>query len=193
MRKPCAVVVAFALSQSAYATPAETIGLSARSIGMGGGGVSWIDDTTASYLNPAGLSHLNRSEGQIGFFGGPETFQALPEVWWDTNRDGAVDERDAPLRVSSNTEDVMGFTARWDETSVENLASASTYVPAKRLIRFMTFEPSLPTYFMHYNRPQRLMLSLGIGGTVTPGGHIEAASKWYLALSQIWSLPLTAD
>ena len=158
---------------TAWATPPDTIGLSARSIGSGGGGVAWIDDPTASYVNPAGLSQLDQPEAQIGLLISQESFRELPPVYWDTNRDGVVDERDEALQVSSNIDDTIGFSAATGRNVGKKFGiGLSLYVPARQLVRFMTYEPSLPTYFMHFNRPQRLVLAMGVGGTIAPGVHI---------------------
>lgn len=164
------------VAHTAWANPAETLGVGARSIGTGGSGVAWVNDPTAAYTNPAGLSHIRRPEGQLGFLFGAESFEAIPSVWWDTNQDGAIDEQDDPLQVSSNVDDTLGFTASMGRNIGKRFGVGLTlYVPAKRLIRFMTFEPSLPTYFMQYNRPQRLVLALGVGAKVAPGIHLGAS------------------
>ena len=181
MRKQGFAFILCTLVSGAYATPPETIGFGARSIGSGGGGVAWVADPTAAHVNPAGLSHLDRPEAQLGLIYSQETFRELPPVWWDTNRDGSVDENDNGLAVSSNVDDTIGFTAATGRNVGKKFGiGLALYVPARQLMRFMTFEPSLPTYFMHYNRPQRLVLSLGFGGTVAPGLHSVQA----LSLSQ---------
>jgi len=48
-------------------------------------------------------------------------------------------------------------------------------MPAGRLLRFSTFEPELPTYFMHVNRPQRYVFAAGVGGEIVKGVSIGAA------------------
>ena len=138
--------------------------------------MSWVSDATAAYVNPAGLGLLGQPEAQVGFMVGVESFRALPPVYWDTNRDGITDGRDTPLQVSSNVDDIIGFTAATGRNIGKKFGiGLSVYVPATRIIRFMTYEPSLPTYFMHYNRPQRFVLAMGVGGLVAKGVRLGAS------------------
>ena len=78
MRKPLYCGLFFVtLGHSAWGTPPDTIGMSARSIGSGGGGVAWVGDPTAAYLNPAGLGQLDKPEAQVGFMLGVEMTTAF--------------------------------------------------------------------------------------------------------------------
>ena len=155
------------------ATPPETFGFGARSSGTGGGGLAWSNNSTSAYLNPAGLSRVRSPEAGLGVIGGFERFQALPDVWWDTNRDGVINTLDTPLAVSSNVENTVGMHAYAGRNIGGKFGiGLALYVPAQRIIRFMAFEPSLPVYFMHVNRPQRYVLALGVGGEPIKGVHV---------------------
>lgn len=157
----------------ALATVPEKYGTGIQSMGMGGTGVSWLDDGHAAYLNPAGLSRIRRPTAGIGFSIAHETFAPLPDVWWDTNRDGSLDRRDPALSLSSDVTDAAGvhlFATR--HLGGKFGLGITAYVPTSRVLQLQTSEPDLPHYFMYGSRQQRYMLAAGVGGQVFKGVHI---------------------
>ncbi len=158
------------------ATVPDLYGIGARSSGMGGGGVAYVDDGPAAMINPAGLSRTEHPSLGVAFSAAIEQFEPVPALWWDTNRDGALNEADPPLQYDVGVENPAGmhlFLGR-------NIGSKfgvglAAYVPANRLLRLATFEPSLPTYFMYANRPHRYALAVGVGGEVIEGLHLGAS------------------
>ena len=94
---------------AATATVPDLYGLGARSAGAGGGGVALVDDGTAAHVNPAGLHRIRRPRAGVGFSYARHRFETLPELYWDTNRDGVVDGNDPPLQVASSPPPASGL------------------------------------------------------------------------------------
>lgn len=171
-----AVLALWGLGLPAHATVPDTFGLGGRWQGAGGGGVAVVEDGTAAFVNPAGLARIRRPTAGIGYLLAVPKFDPIPPVWWDTNRDGALDERDPPLHYDVGTRAQHGvsvFTGR--HVGGKFGLGVAAYVPSRNLIRFATFEPELPTYVMWDNRLERYMASAGIGGEILPGVAIGAA------------------
>ena len=170
------VSLGIAVGSNAHASGVDVFGMGARWEGAGGGGVAVVEDGTAAYLNPAGLSRIRRPTAGIGVQAAFPNFKPLPPLYWDTNRDGSVDERDPPLQYSAqpeNTTAVQLHVGRHVGGKFGLGVAAS--VPTSNLIRFQTFEPELPSYFMWENRLERFMIAAGIGGEILPGLSIGAA------------------
>ncbi len=81
----------------AHASPVELYGFGASAMGRAQGGVAYTEDAGAVFLNPAGLANMSQPSAVLG--GGliRLDFDDLPPVYWDTNRDGRIDEYDTPL------------------------------------------------------------------------------------------------
>lgn len=170
----------------------DLIGLGARWQGMGGGGVGLVDDGTAALLNPAGLSKVRRPTAGIGFVVGVPRFDAVPPLWWDTNRDGVVDDRDPPLLFDATPPTIRGVQLQASRHVGGKFGLGLTaYVPTNNLIRFAMFEPELPNYIMWDNRPQRFVAAAAVGGDVLPGVAIGGGVD-LLARARV-SVGLTAD
>lgn len=177
---------------SAHATVPDVFGLGGRWQGMGGGGVAVVEDGTAAFTNPAGLARIRRPSAGIGFLAGIPKFTDLPPLWWDTNRDGALDERDPPLTYSAEPRSQTGFEVfAGRHVGGKFGLGVAAYVPSRNLVRFSTFDPELPNYIMWDNRLERYMISAGIGGELLPGLAVGAAVDT-LASAQI-NVVLTAD
>lgn len=164
------------LSNEAFATVSDVYGNGARSIGMAGGGVSIVDDGGSSMLNPAGLARIDDLAVGLSWSSARAKFKQIDELWWDTNRDGLVDERDEPLNYSANVNDATGLHLQggWS-VGGKFVVGINGYVPSERLLRFRTFDPELPTYFLYENRPQRFTLALGVGADIGMGISLGAA------------------
>jgi len=157
----------------AGATVPDTFGLGGRYLGMGGGGVALVDDGPAAMMNPAGLSRMHQPTAGLAFSAAFARVKEIPPLWWDTNRDGVVDERDTALTYDGGVEDALGlhfFMGR--HVGGKFGIALAGYLPTNRLLRFATFEPSLPNYFMYSNRPQRYAMAGGVGGELFKGFNI---------------------
>ncbi|MEQ1506302.1 MAG: hypothetical protein ABMB14_28985, partial [Myxococcota bacterium] len=138
------------LAGAAHATVPDLFGLGARWQGAGGGGVAVVEDGTAAYLNPAGLSRVRRPTAGIGYLHGWPQFEPVPPLWWDTNRDGRVTTDDPPLQYDANPPSMGGIQVQASRNVGGKFGIGFTaYVPTRNLIRFAMFEPSLPNYIMY--------------------------------------------
>ncbi|NCG21642.1 MAG: hypothetical protein GWP91_21720 [Rhodobacterales bacterium] len=170
----------------------ETFGIGGRFQGAGGGGIALVDDGTSALVNPAGLGQIRRPVAGIGTQTAIPAFQQLPALWWDTNRDGSVDQRDAPLVYPPNDETVSASQIHLGRQIGGKFGIGFTaHVPMANLVRFKTFDPSLPTYIMWENRLQRFTIAAGVGGEVLPGFAIGVGVD-ILAAAHL-DVTLTAD
>jgi len=169
-------VLLITLALTAFATVPDFYGSGARAMGMGGGGVGLVDDGNAARLNPAGLGFVNQPVVGLGISSAFHNLEEVPDLWWDTNRDGVIDDRDAPLDFPVAVDDAAGFHIFAGRNVGGKFGlGLSAYMPTKRVIRFATFEPTLPNYFMYDNRLQRFSASAGIGGQIVKGVSIGAS------------------
>ena len=176
MFRPAIVVVGLLNAPNAQASGVDVFGMGARWQGAGGGGVAVVEDGTAAYLNPAGLSRIRRPTAGLGIQAAFPKFRPIPPLYWDTNRDGVVDERDPALNYSAqpdNTTAIQLHIGRHIGGKFGLGLAAS--LPTANFIRFQTFEPELPTYFMWDNRLERFMVAAGLGGEILPGLSIGAS------------------
>jgi hypothetical protein len=165
-----------ALLGIANATVPDLYGLGADRVAMGGAGGAISDDGTSAVLNPAGLGAIRRPTLTLGGLWGRMDLAESPPVWWDTNRDGLITEDDPPLTLGKPVDDVGGFHLSIGRHLGGRFGfGLAMWFPAQRLFRLKTFEPSLPTYIMYDNRPQRYELAAGFGGEVLPGVRVGAA------------------
>ncbi len=171
------LLAALATATTAQGTVPDKYGHGARWLGAAGGGVAMIDDAFASRLNPAGLGRMRQANTSIGLSTAVERFSELPPLWWDTNRDGRLDRDDRPLRYSSDVDDATGLHLSLGRNIGGRFGLAgSVYLPTSRMLRFSTYEPALPNWFMYTNRPQRYTLAVGVGGKILPGVSIGASA-----------------
>ncbi len=176
----------------AQASGPDYFGLGGRWQGMGGGGVAVVDDGTSAMLNPAGLSRIRRPTAGVGVQAAFPRFEPVDDVWWDTNRDGVVDDRDPPLQIDANPDDATSLQLHLGRHVGGKFGlGLVAHFPFDTLVRFRTFEPSLPVYPLYDNRLERFALAAGVGGEILPGlsvgGGIDA-----LAAARLKVL-LTAD
>lgn len=140
----------------------EIFGFGARKMGRAGGGVAVDDGAENVLLNPAALAGRAYPEVSIGLLGAQMQFSQQPGLWWDTNRDGRIDETDPALTLPDSYDPVqaviLGATRPIGTTFSMGIG---LLLPVQRILRLATFEPSLPTYFMYSNRVQSYELGLG--------------------------------
>jgi long-subunit fatty acid transport protein len=164
------VIPLLLLSLNAQANPTDLYGFGAEGMGRGQGGVAFVRDASAPMLNPAGLAYVRRPEVHAGFALLRMKLEDPPPVYWDTNRDGHIDDFDDPLLVYAPSEPADGFQVSFARPLLGRIGlGAAFFVPAKRLLRFQTFDPTLPTWFMYDNRPHRYAMALGAGAEILPG------------------------
>jgi hypothetical protein len=164
------------MSSVCEASVPDKFGVGGRWKGVAGAGVALVDDGAAPLFNPAGLARVRQPTAAIGMLGGFHNLKQPPPLWWDTNRDGSVDDRDDPLQLDINPDPAVGFEVQAARQIGKKFGLGFVaYVPTRGLIRFQTFEPDLPNYFMYDNRPHRYAAAAGIGGTVLPGVSVGIA------------------
>lgn len=161
---------------AAWATVPDTMGLGTRWMARGGGSVALVDDGTAAFVNPAGLAGPDSSRFGLGVLGGRLDMAPVPDLWWDTNRDGSVDADDPPLAFDATPDPVFGLDLHWVKPLGRRVGFGLTaWLPTRNLIRFSTFEPSLPYYLRWGNRLQRANLSGGLGFEPVDGVRVGLA------------------
>lgn len=199
-RRAARVAVCAALlgGSTASATVPDTMGLGYDRMSMGGAGVSIADDGAAAVLNPAGLGRVRRPTLTLGGLWGKMDLTAPPPVWWDTNRDGTVDERDPPLRLDDGVDDLAGLHLTLSRHLGGRFGfGVAIYTPAQRLFRLDTFEPALPTYVQYRNRLQRYQLAAGVGGEVLPGVRlgvaVDVVPRVKFSVGMVADITVTAD
>ena len=163
---------------AALATVPDLMGQGARWQGAGGGGVAVVDDGNAAFLNPAGLSGVRQPVAGLGYIAGWPRFAQPGALWWDTNRDGAIDANDAPLQFDATPPSMAGLQI----VAARNIGGKfgiglTAYIPTRNLIRFDMFEPALPNYIMYANRQQRFVAAAAVGGRILPGLSVGAGAN----------------
>lgn len=178
---------------TAFATVPDTFGVGARQIAMGGGGVAQVSDGAAATVNPAGLYRIRRPTLAASVAWGMHRLRTQQPVFWDTNRDGLLDERDPPLVLPDDgVDDTIGFQMSLGRHIGQRFGlGLSIYIPANRLFRLETYEPALPTYVLYANRAQRYTLSAGVGGEILPGFAIGAGVDFVPRVA--FTVGMTAD
>jgi len=160
----------FLLLSTALASPADFYGFGGKTIGQGGGGVAAVNDSSACFLNPAGLSQMDQPELLYGAsiirFNMPD----LPDLHWDTNRDGTINSSDPALKVDPTPDPADGAAIAFSTPVLDRFhVGAALFLPFSHLTRFQTFDPAIPTYFMLENRLHRYALAMA-GSVELPHG-----------------------
>jgi len=161
---------------AAFAGPVDIYGFDARTMGRGGGGVALSDGPGDLFRNPALLQQMELFEAQLGYTLARSSFAPFPDVYWDTNQDGIVDDTDTPLQPSSAVDPADALTIGLGRPVGDRFGLAiAAYVPKDRLLRIDTFDSSLPNWFMYANRPHRYELMVGFGWEQFPGVSVGGA------------------
>ncbi len=176
MVRAIGMLLAVGSSSLARAGAVDVYGFGARSMGRGGGGVARVNDSTGVFINPAGLSRMEKADITVGYHILRMGFSELPEVHWDTNRDGWLDGADHPLQPDTDYGHSDGVMISVGRPIGRRLGiGVSGFVPVNELMRIRTFEPALPTYLMYENRTHRYELAAGFGWEQLPGVHAGGA------------------
>ena len=148
----------------AVASPVEFYGFAARKMGRAGGGVALAEGPESIVVNPAALPGQRYAEVSIGFVSVQSEFTDFPELYWDTNRDGLVDDLDEPLDAGPAYDPVQGFMIGVTRPIGDTFSfGLGLFMPLQRIIRLQTLEPQIPSYFLYENRAQRYELAIGAG------------------------------
>ena len=169
------------LASTALASPAELYGFGARTMGRGNGGISLSGDAGSALLNPAALAGHEKSQVLVGYALVRFDFEEVPPLYWDTNRDGIIDDTDAPLELGS-VDKGDGLMLGIRRPIGQRFGfGASLFIPQNRLLRLQTTDPQIPHYFMYQNRTQRYAMALGFGAepvrSVKVGGGVRLLSR----------------
>ena len=126
-----------AILSTASGSPTDLYGFGGRTIGRGGAGVAIVADPDAAMLNPAGLARVSQAEVGAGFALVRMNFPKLPPVYWDTNRDGRIDEYDEALDPGPFIGRADGAMMSVSRPVIEGWGvGASFLLPRDRLLRF---------------------------------------------------------
>lgn len=157
-------MLSLVLAGAAFASPVEFYGFGARRMGRAGGGVAMAEGAESILDNPASLAGTKYAQLSIGFMGVDAEFEKFPKLWWDTNRDGLVNEDDPALDAGPSYDPVQGFVIAASRPMGKNFAiGGGLFLPLQRILRLQTFDPQVPTYFLYANRAQRYELGIGAG------------------------------
>ena len=175
------------LTNAVWAGPVEQIGFGARSMGRGSGGQALAEDVSAVFFNPAGLARIDNSEVMAGFGVYRMRFHDIPDVAWDTNQDGLIDDFDAPLVVSTQYGRADGMSVGVGRAIGSRFGLAvAGFIPLDRFLRIRSIEPAIPSWLMYENRPHRFDFSAGFGWEQLPGfyvgGAVEVLAKTHFQL-----------
>jgi hypothetical protein len=164
-----------ALAATTYASPTDTFGSDVRASSMAGDGVASPSASTAARANPAALGKARTPHLSFSYLHATGAFRQIPDVWWDTNRDGAVNSADSPLNVNTGMDNVDGFMLSMSKPIGKHIGIGLVgYLPVGRLLRLKTFEPAIPTYYQLDNHLQRYTLAVGAGVSLPKGLAIGA-------------------
>lgn len=143
------------------ASPWDTFGQGGARLGRAGGGMAIPENIDSIVANPAALAGMPAGEVGLGVLFADSAFLPTPDLYWDTNVDGRIDDTDPALQASPDYEPVRGFSVAITHPFGRYIAGGLTaYFPMQRLLELDSFEPSIPTYFMYANRLQRYDLAL---------------------------------
>ncbi len=159
-----------AVCHLAEAGTVDVFGFGAESIGRGSGGVAVPDGAKTVFRNPALLQRLEWAEASVGYGVFRGRFPQPPPVYWDTNRDGYVDETDGGLQLPAERPSSDGITLTIGRNIGSKVGIAlNAFFPSAQILRLRTTEPALPSWVMYGNQTQRVELGLGLGAEVYKG------------------------
>jgi long-subunit fatty acid transport protein len=148
-----AATSAVAAGRAARANPADVFGLGARGAAMGGAQVAAVDDSTASYYNPALLAASDDIHIDIGYQ------MAVPRV-------GANGER---FRVDRSEGLALGIGVPGRIAGKRLAIGASLFLPDQQVTRTRTLPSERPRFLAYDNRPQRILLAATAAFELVPG------------------------
>lgn len=184
---PPVVFLALLHVGAAHGSAMDTFGPGAASASMGGGGTPFHRDAAGVFLNPADVVTIPTiNETLLGYQLVRTEFQPFPDLWWDVNQDGLVNEDDPPLQIQPDYEPGDGLLFATEHRFGRRVAiGGALFLPHDRILSLYTFEASQPNYFMYDSRlkfyavvlagavqPVR-GVSLGVGVRMIPYARID--------------------
>jgi long-chain fatty acid transport protein len=149
-----AIVLAGALAASpAAANPADVFGLGARGASMGNAQVASVEDSTATYYNPALLASFDDIHIDVGYQMAVPSVSANGETFHVDRSEGLVAGIAVPGKIAG-TRLAIG---------------ASMFLPDQQVTRTRTLPAERPRFLAYDNRPQRLLLAAVAAVEVMPG------------------------
>jgi long-subunit fatty acid transport protein len=127
----------------ARANPADVFGLGARGAAMGGAQTATVDDSTASYYNPARLTATDDIHIDLGYQ------MAAPSV--------GTEGGDFPVDRSEGL--ALGIAVPGKIAGQRLAIGASLFLPDQQVTRTRTLPAERPRFLAYDNRPQRILLA----------------------------------
>lgn len=133
-------------------------------MGQAGVGVASPVGAEAALSNPAALGGRELGSLFAGYVLQRASFEAFPPLYWDTNRDGMVDENDEPLVYEPDDTPADGVQVGLAVPIGDRVGlGLVAFLPRGRLLEIGANEPSLPSYFQYGRRLRRFELAAGLG------------------------------
>ncbi len=172
----CLLALTLLSGRSAEAGPVDLWGFGAEQQGRAAGGVALADDPAGLFLNPAGLTRMAQPEMTVAYALQRTALRPLPDVHWDTNRDGRLTDDDTPLHLDPGSLRADALMVSLGRPVGKRFGVGVAFLlPVDRLLRIHTFEPSLPHYLQYEDGPHRYELSAGFGWEQLPGISVGGA------------------
>ncbi|MEO8704357.1 MAG: outer membrane protein transport protein [Kofleriaceae bacterium] len=153
-----AIAILGASAATAHANPADIFGLGARGASMANAQVANVDDSTATYYNPALLASFDEIHIDVGYQVASPNVSANGERFHVDRSEGIAAGIAVPGRIAG-----------------KRLAiGASMFLPDQQVTRTRTLPFDRPRFLAYDNRPQRLLLAAVGAFEIMPGLQIGA-------------------
>lgn len=154
-----------ALAPPAAANPIDAFGLGARGAAMGGAQTAAVDDSSASYYNPAALARLDDLHIDFGYRA------ALP----------LLEINGLDLGVDSSRGLTVGIATPGEIAGMRVALGSAIFLPDQNVSRIRSLPRSQPRFALYDNRPQRLFFAANLAVAITDrlsiGGGISYMSN----------------
>jgi hypothetical protein len=180
------------LAGSARAARLDTYGFDAVTLGLAGSGLAKPNGPGDVFTNPASLVAMSGLQASVGYGFYRSEFDPWPELYWDTNVDGRIDDTDVGLDVQPDVsrDDGLSFAIGRPIGERFGLAVAG-FLPRDRMLGIHTFDASMPNYFLYENRMDRFELAVGFGWEQLPGLRVGGAVQ--IIAKARYSIDVTLD
>lgn len=140
---------------SSRASTFDTYGFGARGIAMGGAQTADARDFTATFYNPSLLVLHDKVNFGLGFFYEDPNVSATPDAASPT-----FDAQSPQSSASWTAGFVFPFAGKLHKRVSLGVGLS---IPTKNLLRVASFEPSIPTWYLYENSPDRIQIFAGLG------------------------------
>ena len=141
------VLVLVLAPAAARANPLDAFGFGARSVGLGGAVTAIAHDVSANYYNPAGLARGGEMRIELGY---ARVEPNLELSGGELDVDASRGFQGGVILAGDLYEHDVGF-------------SVGLHLPDRRITRVRALPQSQPRFALFDNRPQRLVVSTGLG------------------------------